>query len=43
MNDLKNFLRLTEIEVGLMLNFDADGEHKRILLTNNFKNLHIKS
>ena len=35
--EMKNFLRLTNYELGLILNFGADGNHKRILLTNNFK------
>lgn len=35
--EMKNFLRLTNYELGLILNFGADGNHKRILLTNDFK------
>ena len=35
--NMRNFLRLTYLEVGLILNFGADGQHKRILLTNNYK------
>jgi GxxExxY protein len=36
-NEMKSFLRLTTFEVGLVLNFGSDGEHKRVLLTNDFK------
>ncbi|MCK9206891.1 MAG: GxxExxY protein [Salinivirgaceae bacterium] len=39
---LVNYLRATEIEVGLLLNFGKKPEHKRKVLTNEFKN-HIKS
>ena len=35
--NMRNCLRLTYLEVGLILNFGADGQHKRILLTNNYK------
>ena len=35
--EMKTFLKLTEFEVALILNFGADGEHKRILLTDNYK------
>ena len=35
--EMKNFLRLTNYELGLILNFGADGNHKRVLLTNDFK------
>jgi GxxExxY protein len=38
---MKTFLRLTNLEVGLILNFGADGQHKRIYLTNNFKNKNL--
>jgi GxxExxY protein len=34
---MKTLLRMTNLEVGLVLNFGADGQHKRIYLTNNFK------
>ena len=33
----KNYLKLTDFEVLLFLNFGVELEHKRILLTNNFK------
>ena len=35
----KNFLKLTDFEVLLFLNFGVELEHKRILLTNDFKKL----
>jgi GxxExxY protein len=34
---MKSLLRLTNYEVGLILNFGPDGQHKRVYLTNNFK------
>lgn len=39
--DMKNRLRLTEFEVGLILNFSADSGnyHKRVILTNDFKKI----
>lgn len=36
--DVKNQLRLTEYEVGLILNFAQDGQHKRLVFTNDIKN-----
>ena len=33
----KNYLKLTDFEVLLLLNFGVDLEHKRVLLTNDFK------
>ena len=33
----KNFLKLTDFEVLLFLNFGVELEHRRILLTNDFK------
>jgi len=36
----KNFLKLTDFEVLLFLNFGVELEHKRILLTNDFKKLY---
>ena len=36
-DEMKSFLRLTTFEVGLILNFGPDGQHKRVLLTNDFK------
>ena len=35
----KNFLKLTDFEVLLFLNFGVELEHRRILLTNDFKKL----
>lgn len=35
--DMLNQLRLTKYEVGLILNFSADEEHKRIILTADLK------
>lgn len=37
--DAKNQLRLTEFEVCLILNFDIEGQHKRLIFTNNIKNI----
>jgi GxxExxY protein len=34
---MKTFLKLTKLEVALILNFGLDGQHKRIYLTNNYK------
>ena len=34
----KNYLRLTHFEVLLLLNFGLEADHKRLLMTNNFKN-----
>ncbi len=34
----KNYLKLTGFEVLLLLNFGLEADHKRLLLTNNFKN-----
>ena len=36
--EMKNFLRLTKYEVAIILNFGSDGKHKRLMLTNDFKN-----
>lgn len=36
---LVNYLRATEVEVGLLLNFGKEPGHKRKVLTNEFKNL----
>jgi GxxExxY protein len=36
---LVNYLRATEVEVGLLLNFGKDPGHKRKVFTNEFKNL----
>ena len=33
----KNYLKLTDFEVLLLLNFGVELEHKRVLLTNDFK------
>ena len=33
----KNYLKLTDFEVLLLLNFSVELEHKRLLLTNDFK------
>ena len=35
--EMKNILRLSEYEGGLILNFGPDGQHKRIFLTNAYK------
>ena len=35
--ELKNFLRFTDYEVGLILNFAPDSQHKRLVFTNNLK------
>ena len=35
--ELKNFLRFTDYEVGLILNFASDSQHKRLVFTNNLK------
>ena len=35
--EIKNQLRLTEFEVGLILNFDIENQHKRLVFTNDFK------
>jgi len=37
-DEMKVFLSLTNFEVGLILNFGPDGQHKRVFLTNDFKN-----
>jgi GxxExxY protein len=34
---LKNTLRLTDFEVGLILNFGIEGQHKRLVYTNDLK------
>ncbi len=34
----KNYLKLTEFEVLLLLNFGLDADHKRVFLSNNYKN-----
>jgi GxxExxY protein len=39
---MKTFLRMTKFEVGLVLNFGPDGQHKRVLFTNDFKNTNFK-
>ncbi len=36
-NDIKTFLKMTKFELALILNFGPDGEHKRVILTNEFK------
>ena len=36
--ELKNLLRFTDYEVGLILNFAPDGQHKRLVFTNDIKN-----
>jgi len=36
---LINYLKATDIEVGLLLNFGKKPEHKRKVLTNDYKNL----
>ena len=36
--DVKNQLRMSEYEVGLILNFAAEEQHKRIVFTNDLKN-----
>ena len=33
----KNYLKLTDFEVLLLLNFGMEADHKRLFLTNNFK------
>jgi GxxExxY protein len=38
--EMKTFLRLTLFEVGMILNFGSDGQHERILLTNDYKGRH---
>ena len=35
---LKNNLRLTDYEVGLILNFGIEGQHKRLVYSNDLKN-----
>ena len=35
---MKNNLRLTDYEVGLILNFGIEGQHKRLVYTNDLKN-----
>jgi GxxExxY protein len=35
--EAKNWLRLTEYAVCLILNFDFEGQHKRLVLTNDLK------
>ena len=39
---LKNQLKLSEIEVGLLLNIYIEGEHKRKVYTNDLKKQHSK-
>lgn len=34
----KNYLKLTDFEVLLLLNFGIESEHKRVFLSNNYKN-----
>jgi GxxExxY protein len=34
----KNYLKLTDFEVLLLLNFGIEAEHKRVFLSNNYKN-----
>ena len=34
----KNFLKLTDFEVLLLVNFGIEGDYKRIFLSNNYKN-----
>ncbi len=34
----KNYLKLTDFEVLLLLNFGVEAEHKRVFLSNNYKN-----
>jgi GxxExxY protein len=34
----KNYLKLTEFEVLLLLNFGLDADYKRVFLSNNYKN-----
>ena len=36
-SSLKNTLRLTDYEVGLILNFGIEGQHKRLVYTNDIK------
>jgi len=36
--EILNQLKLSDIEVGLLLNFCLEGEHKRKVFTNNIKN-----
>jgi len=36
--EITNYLKLSDIEVGLLLNFCQEGEHKRKVFTNNIKN-----
>ena len=39
---LINYLKATELEVGLLLNFGEKPEAKRRIFTNDFKNRHLK-
>ena len=34
----KNYLKLTDFEVLLLVNFGIEAEHKRVFLSNNYKN-----
>ena len=34
---LRNFLRFSDFEVGLILNFASDAQHKRLVFTNDIK------
>ena len=40
-NQLINYLKATEIEVGLLLNFGEEPEFLRRILTNDRKNIHV--
>lgn len=40
---LLNYLRATEIEVGLLLNFGEEPKHRRLIMTNDKKNILTKN